>query len=229
MSVSGGGYTNGGLQLALTGRDGKAAGPGGAKADDVFSPGSVEEDHLRRHSSYLSDGLGQWLVAFGVLFRNLLASLLVLGLTVAAVGLAIGFFYRHVPIVAGGLQTIHTRMLAVAGTDAPGFPSVPWGVTLGVAAFFGLVLLLYVAELVWWSLSGSRPAVMAVCDPQGLRSGPCCWRSWVSAFRRWSGRALWVTWHLGISSKPVVAACRASPLPFRTSLFSRHWAARSRS
>ncbi len=205
VSVSGGGYTNGGLQLALTGRDGKAAGPGGAKADDVFSPGSVEEDHLRRHSSYLSDGLGQWLVAFGVLFRNLLASLLVLGLTVAAVGLAIGFFYRHVPIVAGGLQTIHTRMLAGAGTHAPGFPSVPWGVTLGVAALFGLVLLLYVAELVWWSLSGSRPAAMArvtagtaigalLLAVVGVGVPAVVWAS------------SWVTWHLGISSKPVVAA-----------------------
>jgi len=205
VSVSGGGYTNGGVQLALTGKGGRPEGPGGAHPDDVFAPGSVEEDHLRRHSSYLSDGLGQWLVALGVLLRNLLASLLVIGLTVATVGLAIGSFYRHVPIVHRGLQTLRTRMLAGAGTHAPGYPSVPWGVTLGIAALLGLALLLYVAELVWWSLKGSRPAAMARVTAGGAIAAlllvvvglviPAM--VWVSS---------WVTWHIGISSTPMVAA-----------------------
>ncbi len=209
VSVSGGGYTNGGLQLALTGQGGGPAEPGGAKANDVFSPGSVEEDHLRRHSSYLSDGLVQWLVALGVLFRNLLASLLIIGLSIAAMGLAFGFFYRHVPIVDGGLQTLRTRLLASAGTHAPAYPSVPWGVTLGLAALFGLVILVYVAELVWWSLKGSRPAAMArvtaggaiavlLLTVVGVVVPAVVWTS------------SWVTWHLGISSKPLVAVSSVS-------------------
>ena len=205
MSVSGGGYTNGGIQLALTGRGGGPSETGGAQADDVFSPGSPEEDHLRRHSSYLSDGLRQWLVALGVLLRNLLASLLVLGLTVAALGLAIGFFYRHVPIVSGGMQTLQTRMLAEAGTKAPGYPPVPWGVTLGIAALLVLLLLLYVAELVWWSLRGSRPAAMArVTAGAAIAAILLVTIGVVIPAIVWMSS--WVTWHLGISSKPVVAA-----------------------
>jgi hypothetical protein len=205
VSVSGGGYTNGGVQLALTGREGQPEGPAGAQPGDVFAPGSAEEDHLRRHSSYLSDGLGQWLVALGVLLRNLLASLLVIGLTVATVGLAIGSFYRHVPIVHDGLQTLRTRLLAGAGTHAPGYPSTPWGVTLGIGVLLGLALLLYVAELAWWSLNGSRPAAMARVTAGGAIAALLLVGAglvvpaivWVSS---------WVTWHIGISSAPMVAA-----------------------
>jgi hypothetical protein len=205
VSVSGGGYTNGGIQLALTDKFGGHAGPGGAQASDVFAPGSVEEDHLRRHSSYLSDGLGQWLVALGVLLRNLLMSLLIIGLTVAAVGLAIGFFYRHVPIVSGGLRILQTRLLAGADTNAPSYPSVPWGVTLGVTVVIGFAVLLYMVELAVWSLRGSRPAAMARVVAGTAIAGlvlisvgvviPAI--VWVSS---------WLTWHVGISSKPMVAA-----------------------
>ena len=215
VSVSGGGYTNGGVQLALTDPPGQNAGEGGAQAKDVFAPGSAEEDHLRRHSSYLSDGPGQWLVALGVLLRNLLLSLLIIGLSVSAVGLAVGFFYRHVPIVSShgcpghecliGLQTLQTKMLAGAGTHAPTFPSVPWGVTLGVAALFGLALLLYVVELAVWSLRGSRPAGMArVVAGTAIAALTLVALGVVIPAIVWVSS--WLTWHLAISSKPIVAA-----------------------
>ena len=183
--------------------------PGEAQPDDVFSPGSPEEDHLRRHSSYLSDGLGQWLVALGVLLRNLLASLLVIGLSVAAIGLALGCFYRHVPVVHGGLTTLQTRLSAGSGTHAPGYPPVPRGVSAAIAALFGLVIVLYVAELVRWNLKGSRPAAMARVSAAGAMAFlflvavgvvvPAV--VWASS---------WLTWHLGISSKPMVAATSLS-------------------
>jgi hypothetical protein len=209
VSVSGGGYTNGGIQLALTGRNGAPAGSGGAHASDVFAPGSPEEDHLRRHSSYLSDGLVQWLVALGVLLRNLLASLLIIGLSIAAVGLAIGFFYRHVLIVGDGLVSLRSRLLAGTSSHAPAYPSIPWGVTLGVGTLFALVILLYVVELMCWSWKGSRPAAMARITAGAAIAAlllvtvgiavPAV--VWVSS---------WLTWHLGISSKPMVAVTSVS-------------------
>ena len=107
MSVSGGGYTAGGLQLAMTTaakRIPSVTAPcSQATPSDVFAPGSPEEDHLRRHSSYIADGLGQWMVALGVLLRGVLSSLVIIGVTITTVGLAIGEFYGHVPITAGGI------------------------------------------------------------------------------------------------------------------------------
>ena len=189
VSVSGGGYTNGGIQLALAGTDGRPTQDGEAQPDDVFSPGSPEEDHLRRHSSYLSDGLGQWLVALGVLLRNLLASLLIIGLSVAAAGLALGCFYRHVPVVRGGLQALQTRLLAGSSMHAPGYPPVPWGVSAAIAAVFGLVIVLYVAELVAWNLKGPDLPQWHASAPLG----PWPSSSWSQSglpSPRWSGAVL---------------------------------------
>src|SRR2546429_2698599 len=125
VSVSGGGYTAGGMQLAMTkpaeGEDPSSRGPvSQADAKDVFAPGSPEEDHLRRHSSYIADGLGQWVIALGVLLRNVLSSLVVIGLTITTFGLAIGAFYHGVPITAGGKSPPPP---GVGGQGAPGAPS----------------------------------------------------------------------------------------------------------
>jgi hypothetical protein len=151
VSVSGGGYTVGGLQLAITeARDKNLAGPelkSKATAADAFDPGSPEEDHLRRHSSYIADGLAQWLVALGVLLRGVLSSLVIIGLTIVTFGLAIGEFFRAVPIVAGGdLAQLRPRF-AVAGTHpaAPVYPSLPPGVTYAIAAVGAATVLAYLA------------------------------------------------------------------------------------
>ncbi|MEU5363070.1 hypothetical protein ABZ354_06125 [Streptomyces sp. NPDC005925] len=95
VSVSGGGYTVGAMQLALSDGTAGAAGP---SARTVFEPGSVEEDHLRRHSKYVADGAGEWLVALGVLLRGLLASLFLLGTTIALLGLGMSWAYHLVPV-----------------------------------------------------------------------------------------------------------------------------------
>ena len=209
ISVSGGGYASGGIQLALCGADGGVPGPGGATVSDVFAPGSPEEDHLRRHSSYLSDGLRQWLVALGVLLRNMLASLVIIGLSVATVGLAIGWFYRNVHVVPGGLGSIGSRIFAPRGLGAPGYPPVPWGVTLALGCLIALAALLYLLGLAWSALTGKRPitatrlataAVKAVLLVAALGVViPAI--VWVST---------WLTWHLGVTSAPLVGAGGAS-------------------
>ena len=153
VSVSGGGYTTAGIQLALTAAtDGIPAGQAipvtKATPADAFSPGSAEEDHLRRHSSYIAAGLRQWMVALGVLLRGVLSSLVVIGLTITTLGLALGGFYGYVPIAAGGdLATLLPRF-AVAGkhTKAPPYPAIPLGIWFAIGAFAALALLTYLAR-----------------------------------------------------------------------------------
>ncbi|WP_258055844.1 patatin-like phospholipase family protein [Streptomyces sp. Ru62] len=99
VSVSGGGYTTGALQLAL-------AATGGRRGEDhtrvrtreVFMPGTPEEDHTRRHSKYVAEGTGQWLAAIGAVLRGLLASLGLLTATVLVLGLALSWGYHLVPL-----------------------------------------------------------------------------------------------------------------------------------
>jgi hypothetical protein len=114
----------------------------------VFDPGSPEEDHLRRHSSYIADGLGQWLVALGVLLRGVLSSLVIIGLTITTLGLAIGEFYRDVPIADGGdLARLRPRFAATGlHTPAPAYPAIPTGVGYAIAATGVLTLIAYFAR-----------------------------------------------------------------------------------
>ncbi len=172
VSVSGGGYTAAAYQLALHASKGSGAGTGPPK---VFAPGSAEEDHLRRHSSYIADTAGQWVSALGVLFRCVATGIVLIGLTITALGLAIGRFYRDIPIVTGGLAKLrplflthpqpgkllaHATALAHARTakakplPAPGWPVIPWGVTLAVLTVLALAVVAYLAQLSLSSLSG---------------------------------------------------------------------------
>ena len=73
VSVSGGGYMTGAFQLALTRANPEAESL--ATPADVFTPGSAEEDHLRRHGKYLADGGREWASALGVVLRGVAASL----------------------------------------------------------------------------------------------------------------------------------------------------------
>ncbi|QJS08651.1 patatin-like phospholipase family protein [Streptomyces argyrophyllae] len=99
VSVSGGGYTAGALQLALAGSDRR----GGSdryrtRTRDVFMPGTPEEDHTRRHSKYVAEGTGQWLAAVGTVLRGLLASLGLLTAALLVLGLALSWGYHLVPL-----------------------------------------------------------------------------------------------------------------------------------
>jgi hypothetical protein len=199
VSVSGGGYTTGGLQLAMTqARDEDRPGPARkslATPGDAFDPGSPEEDHLRRHSSYLADGLGQWLVALGVLFRGVLSSLVIIGLTITTLGLAIGEFYRAVPIAGGDLARLRPRF-AVTGPQphAPPYPGIPPGVTYAIAAFGAATVLAWLAGQLAVTASRVRLASRVAVALLGLTlllaalgvALPAL--VWVSA---------WLTWPLG--------------------------------
>jgi hypothetical protein len=153
VSVSGGGYTAGGLQLAMTQATQATQATGATEASratpgDAFDPGSPEEDHLRRHSSYIADGLGQLLVALGVLLRNVISSLVIIGLTITTLGLAVGEFYRAVPVVAGGNLALLRPRFAVAGlhAKAPAYPAVVPGVMYAIVAAGALTVLAYLVQ-----------------------------------------------------------------------------------
>ena len=181
VSVSGGGYTAGAFQFALQVTGNRGAGP-----RSVFAQGSPEEDHLRRHSSYIADTAGQWLIALGVLFRCVTTGIVLIGLAIAALGLAIGRFYREVPVVTRGLAGLKPLFLAHPRTvkgklvpPPPGWPVIPWGVTLAVLIALVLAVLAYLVEV------SSRASIPGV--PGGwARSSPAppsCWWHWASPSR----------------------------------------------
>ena len=65
----------------------------------MFSPGSVEEDHVRRHSNYVADTAGEWATALLVLMRGVLASFGLIALATLVAGLLVNLVYRMTPIV----------------------------------------------------------------------------------------------------------------------------------
>ncbi|MEK2490756.1 hypothetical protein WN990_14465 [Kitasatospora purpeofusca] len=120
VAVSGGGYAVGAMQLALSDSapDSPVRVRSGLTADTVLEPGSPEEDHLRRHSKYLADGAGEWLVALGTLLRGLVAALALLLAAVLVLGLGLSRFYHLVPLAdlaglgtAGGSPTVRVPVL----------------------------------------------------------------------------------------------------------------------
>ncbi|UQS24858.1 hypothetical protein L1857_19600 [Amycolatopsis thermalba] len=101
VSVSGGGYTAGALVQALTtATDPKQAPPGEpvATPETAFGPGSAEEDHVRRHVSYLANTPAELLTALGVLARGLLLSLFLVFAPAVVLGVVTGWLYRQVPL-----------------------------------------------------------------------------------------------------------------------------------
>jgi hypothetical protein len=104
VSISGGGYTSGALaQLLTDAGDDKfdndiaprrpVHDPAGA-----YMPGSVELDHVRRHSSYIATTATQMFVALAVLARGLLATLLLLFAPAVALGVGAAWFYYEIPL-----------------------------------------------------------------------------------------------------------------------------------
>ena len=119
VSVSGGGYMTGAFQLALTRANPKAESL--ARPGDVFTPGSAEEDHLRRHGKYLADGFREWATALGVVLRGVAASLTLLTLCVVVLGVGLNAFYRAAPVV--DVTRFLPRFDPASGPDHPGFPA----------------------------------------------------------------------------------------------------------
>ena len=207
VSVSGGGYTAAAYQLAL--HAGNGAGPGTGPAE-VFAPGSPEEDHLRRHSSYISDTPGQWATALGILFRCVATAIVLIGLTVTALGLAIGRFYRDIPIVTEGLAGLrplflrHTRIVkGKPRLPAPHWPVIPWGVTLAVLAVLVLAVVAYVIHLSLSSLYGRSAKRTAAAGNYliGLTGLLVALGIVIPALVWLSG---WLTWQVHFSGGPAI-------------------------
>ncbi|KAA9166375.1 hypothetical protein FPZ12_002090 [Amycolatopsis acidicola] len=129
VSVSGGGYTSGALQQALT-TEPPEPGPGKVLRDpaSVFAHGGVEEDHVRRHVSYLADSPAQTLTAFAILGRGLLLSLAVLFGPAIVLGAVVGWLYQRVPITP-------------VPPSIPDFPAIRPGALGGLGAVVVLALL----------------------------------------------------------------------------------------
>ena len=153
VSVSGGGYLAGALQLALQNVQGEEPATQ-ASPEDVFAEGSLEEDHVRRHSSYLSDGPKEWLTALGVLLRGVVSSLAIIALTVASLGVATGWFYRVTRIA--DLRRLR-RFLVEGGRTVPTGPRFAYptrGVAIVIVGLALLATLLYVARVLVVSFTG---------------------------------------------------------------------------
>lgn len=107
-AVSGGAYTAGALLLATHPR-GDQPEPSrqpdpSLGLDQVFTPGSPEFDHLRRHSSYIADSFREWAIAILVVIRGAFLSMLFLGLVALTAGRWVGFLYYQIKR-AGDLES----------------------------------------------------------------------------------------------------------------------------
>ncbi|WP_157361892.1 patatin-like phospholipase domain-containing protein [Haloechinothrix halophila] len=108
VSVSGGGYTAGALQQALTDavNDERFTGTSDDTVlrdpEHAYQHGTAEENHVRRHSAYLADTPWEVVAALGVLARGLLLSLFLLFAPAVVLGVLAGWFYRTVPLTPIG-------------------------------------------------------------------------------------------------------------------------------
>ena len=66
----------------------------------MFTDGTAEHNHIRRHSSYLADTAGELLATLGRVARGLLLSLAVLFGPALILGVALGWLYQRVPLTS---------------------------------------------------------------------------------------------------------------------------------
>lgn len=174
VSVSGGGFTAGAFQQNLTGARSPGALDEGetvtGSARTAFLPGTAEEDHVRRHSSYLTADLVELLVALALLARHLLLTLILLFGPAVLLGVGVGAFYRAAPVTV-----LDAVAAAASGTGgAPGFPA-PRG-----SAWTALGLLAALAVAAWLigqlaSAHGMSPAWAPVRRGAGRAARMLLW------------------------------------------------------
>jgi hypothetical protein len=159
VSISGGGYTSGAFAQLLTAAgdedqvaDGKVA---VHDAEHAYGPGSVEFDHVRRHSSYLADTAPRMLVALGVLARGLLASMLLLFVPAVVLGVLAAVFYRAIPVAVLPLLPTSEPRPNSAGVTTTAPPdaglTLPQHAIVAVAVVGGIALLLWLLQLLAYS------------------------------------------------------------------------------
>ncbi|MGZ4666002.1 MAG: hypothetical protein ACXV5Q_13465 [Frankiaceae bacterium] len=138
VSVSGGGYSAGALQLALTCGDDHKHPPGAAVLRDpalALMPGSVEEDHIRRHADYLAGSTGAMAGALAVVAGVMLLSLGVLFAPAIVLGVGAGFAYDRVPLAPWDFE----KLAPASNTLAyPGVRTGTWW-ALGLLAAVALL------------------------------------------------------------------------------------------
>jgi hypothetical protein len=170
-AVSGGGYTAGALLLAVhpeetvsEGSNKPSASPEGRQEvpkeaalsfERVFRAGSDEFDYLRRHCSYIADGIREWSTAILVVLRGALLSTLLLSLIALVAGRWAGHLYN----AFGRANDLTGPWHAVWGADFA---------VLGVAVL--AVLLWLVADLL--GLGNHRAARARVAE--------AAWMAWMA-------------------------------------------------
>ena len=139
VSVSGGAYTAGALQMALTTAGNRKVESGTVirEPGSVYMPGTAEEDHLRRHSSYLASTPSELILAIGLLLRHLVLNLALLFAPAVVAGIAVGTFYRYVPATPIRLSSSSSTPRIASSGDM-------WGVTgIAVGSVLALAVLLW--------------------------------------------------------------------------------------
>lgn len=141
VSVSGGGYTSGAFAQFLTaaGAPGLSEEEAAERGRTAFLVGTPEEDHVRRHSSYLADTPALMVVALSVILWHLLLTLTLLFGAAVLVGVAVGVVYRAVPLAGFDAST----WTSLEHGTGPAFPDLPQ------ASFLALGVVVALATLLW--------------------------------------------------------------------------------
>jgi hypothetical protein len=157
VSVSGGGYTAGAFQLAMTDADARPDphDPALHDADQVFVPGSVEEDWVRRHADYLADTPAKIVVALGVVARVLILSLVFLFGPAIVLGVLAGRALEKVPVTRWNVDELHPWAPHLR------YPPVRTGTWYALGVLVGLALAAYFVMLSRSSKSADRTRGLA--------------------------------------------------------------------
>jgi Putative peptidoglycan binding domain len=140
VSISGGGYTAGAFAQLLTEagdsdfgqylRSGRVVhDPAGA-----FMPGSVELDHIRRHSSYIATTATEMLVALAVLARGLIATLLLLFAPAVALGVGAAWFFYAIPLGVFPFDALPRQNAVLAAVLVTGLALLAWLVQIATVS-----------------------------------------------------------------------------------------------
>ena len=141
--------------------------PGGSHPEalvDPYLPGTPEEDHRRRHTRYLADGAGGWLVAIGIVLRNVLLSVSVIGALLLIAAQLQGLFYA-----ALGSWAVDTLTVC---DDCPGL-RVPLDAVPTVASWVWMATSApLVVGLAMWIWTGAVRPRASTTPPPGSHDAP---------------------------------------------------------
>jgi hypothetical protein len=180
VSISGGGYTSGALAQLLTdaGDDDAVKAPARAVHDPAggYMPGSVEFDHVRRHSSYIASTATQMLVALAVLARGLVATLMLIFAPAVALGVGAAWFFYAIP-----LGVFPFPALARSGFTSPALPLQ--NAVLAAALVAGLALLAWLIQLASDATQSNEGNVASNVGQRAFRWSS---RGYLVKFGRWT-------------------------------------------